>query len=138
MSHLHSMLLGMHYSVAWTQGTLTPPDTWSRPIWDLHTFYLLRPIHFPKVSLFFRTMLVEHSRFSFVYVLHLNNTFYSPGAPVKNTRVSSTEISSMMLSQPIASEHVVVSNQSFSLFSRLTKYFELLIWRSDWTGTYSD
>ena len=26
------------------QGTLTPPDTWSRPIWDLHMFCLLRPI----------------------------------------------------------------------------------------------
>ena len=34
------------------QGTLTPPDTWSRSIWDLHMFYLLRPILFPNLSLF--------------------------------------------------------------------------------------
>ena len=32
--------------VACRQGTLTPPDTWSRPLWDLHMFYLLRPILF--------------------------------------------------------------------------------------------
>ena len=32
--------------VACQQGTLTPPDTWSRPLWDLHMFYLLRPTLF--------------------------------------------------------------------------------------------
>ena len=32
--------------VARRQGTLTPPETWSRPIWDLHMFYLLRQILF--------------------------------------------------------------------------------------------
>ena len=36
------------------QGMLTPPDTWSRPIGDLHMFYLLRLILFPNLSLFFR------------------------------------------------------------------------------------
>ena len=38
--------------VACRQGTLTPPDTWSRPILDLHMFYLLRKILFPNLSLF--------------------------------------------------------------------------------------
>ena len=54
--------------VACRQGTLTPPDTLSCQITDLHMFYLLRPI-FPNV-LFFRTMLFEHpsilSQFCFV------------------------------------------------------------------------
>ena len=35
------------------QGTLTHPDTWSRPIWDMHMFYLLRPILFPELVVFF-------------------------------------------------------------------------------------
>ena len=39
--------------VACRQGTLTPPDTWSRPIWDLHMFYLLRPILFLKIVVIF-------------------------------------------------------------------------------------
>ena len=42
--------------VACWKGTLTPPDTWSRPIWDLHMVYLLRRILFSNLSLFFRTM----------------------------------------------------------------------------------
>ena len=42
------------------QGTLTPPDTWSRPFGNLHMFYVLRPILFPNLSLFFRTMLFEY------------------------------------------------------------------------------
>ena len=45
-----------------------PQDTCSCPIWDLHMFYLLRPIFSPNLSLFFRTMLFERpsvlSRFS--------------------------------------------------------------------------
>ena len=37
--------------VACRQGTLTlPPDTWSRPIWNLRMFYLLRRIIFPNLS----------------------------------------------------------------------------------------
>ena len=44
--------------VACWQGTLTPPDTWSRPIWDLHMFYLLSPILFPNLSWFFSGLLV--------------------------------------------------------------------------------
>ena len=39
-------------SVAYRQGTLTHPNTWSRPIWDLHMFYLLRPILIPNFSYF--------------------------------------------------------------------------------------
>ena len=46
--------------LACQQGTLTPPDTWFRPIWDLHIFYLLRPILFPNLSLFVRTMHFKH------------------------------------------------------------------------------
>ena len=38
--------------VACRQETLTPPDTWSRPIWDLHMFYLMGPIFFSNLSLF--------------------------------------------------------------------------------------
>ena len=54
------------------RGTLTPLDTWSRPIWDLHMFYMLRPILFPYLSLFFRTTHFQHpselSRFCLKYV----------------------------------------------------------------------
>ena len=46
--------------VACWQGTLTPADTWSRPIWDLHMFYLLRPVLFSNLSVFFRTMHFEY------------------------------------------------------------------------------
>ena len=46
-------------AVCW-QGTLTPLNTWSNPIWDLNMFYLLRPIFSPNLSLFFRTRLFEH------------------------------------------------------------------------------
>ena len=52
------------------QGTLTPPDIWSRPIWDLYMFYLLRPILFPYLY-FFRTIHFKHpsvlSQFCFLY-----------------------------------------------------------------------
>ena len=41
-------------------GTLTPPDTRSCPIWDLHMFYLLRPFLFSNLSLIFWTMLFKH------------------------------------------------------------------------------
>ena len=57
-------------NVACRQETLTPPDTWSRLIWALHMSYLLRPILFPNLSLFFQTMLFERhsvlSRFCFI------------------------------------------------------------------------
>ena len=57
------------------QGMLTPPVTWPRPIRDLHMFYLLRPILFPNLSLFFRTMHFEHPsvlyRFCFVKEMHI-------------------------------------------------------------------
>ena len=36
--------------VACWQGKHTSPATWSRPIWDLHMFYLLRPIYFSNLS----------------------------------------------------------------------------------------
>ena len=37
------------------------PDTWSRPIWDLLLFYLLRPIFFQNfLRYFFRSMHFEH------------------------------------------------------------------------------
>ena len=56
-------LWGVHITfatgVACWQGTLTPPDTCSRPIWDLHMFYLSRPILFP-ILYFFRTIRFEH------------------------------------------------------------------------------
>ena len=52
------------------QETLTPLDTYSRPIWNLHMFFLLRQIPFPNVSLYFWTMHFEHpsvlSRFCFL------------------------------------------------------------------------
>ena len=44
-------------------GTLTPPDTWLRPIWDFHMFYLLRQILIPNLY-FYRTM---HSEFSILH-----------------------------------------------------------------------
>ena len=39
---------------------LPPPDPLSSPNWALHMFYLLRPILFHRLSLFFPTMLFEH------------------------------------------------------------------------------
>ena len=43
---LFYQILGFHWAfaagVARQQETLTPPDTWSRSIWVLHMFYLLR------------------------------------------------------------------------------------------------
>ena len=46
-STFYRILSGFHRTfatgVACRQGTLTPPDTWSCPFWDLHLFYLLRP-----------------------------------------------------------------------------------------------
>ena len=49
---------------AYSSGHLVPS------LWDLHMFYLLRPILFPNLSLFLRTMLFEYpsvlSRFSFI------------------------------------------------------------------------
>ena len=60
---LYRLMRGFHRTIAtgvacW-QGTLTPPDSWSRPIWDLHMFYLLRPILFPNLY-FSRTIHFEH------------------------------------------------------------------------------
>ena len=75
-SAFYRIMRGFHRTfatgVASRQGTLTPPDTWYRSIWDLHIFYLLRSILFVNLSLFFRTMLFEHpsvlSRFCFTQV----------------------------------------------------------------------
>ena len=56
-STFYRLMRGFHRTfaigIACWHGTLTPPDTWSRPIWDLHMFYLLRPILFPNLSLLF-------------------------------------------------------------------------------------
>ena len=46
--------------LAYRQGTFTPSDTQSCFIWDLHMLYLLRPILFPNLPLFYRTMHFEH------------------------------------------------------------------------------
>ena len=46
--------------MACQEGTLTPPDTWSSPIWNLHMFNLLRPILFPNLY-FFRIIHFEDS-----------------------------------------------------------------------------
>ena len=65
-STFYWLMRGFHRTfetgVACYQETLTPPDIWSRYIWDLHIFYmyLLRPIFFLNYSLFFRTMLFEY------------------------------------------------------------------------------
>ena len=45
--------------VCW-QGTLTLPDTWSLPIWDLHMFYLLAQSFSRACRNFFRTIHFEH------------------------------------------------------------------------------
>ena len=61
---LPKLLRGFHETfamgVACRQGTLTPPDIFFRPIWDLHLFYLSIPILFPNLSWFTRTMRFEH------------------------------------------------------------------------------
>ena len=61
-STFYRFLKGFHrtYPTGVAQGALTPQDNWSRPIWDLHAFYLLRPTLFLNLSLFFRTMHFEH------------------------------------------------------------------------------
>ena len=74
-SIFYRIMRGFHRTfatgVACRQETLTPPETWSRQIWDLHIFFLLRPILFPNVSLSFRTMHFKHpsvfSRFCYVW-----------------------------------------------------------------------
>ena len=67
--------------VACRQGTLTPPDTWPRPIWDLHMFYL-RSILFQNLSLFFRTMHFGQpsvlSRFCFIPLIKTNVSCKDP------------------------------------------------------------
>ena len=52
--------------VACWQGTLTPPNTWSRPIWDLHMVYLLRPILFPNLYFFFGLFTSNIPRYSWL------------------------------------------------------------------------
>ena len=56
--------------VACWQGTLTPPDTWSRLIWDLNMFFLLRPILVPSLSLFYGLCSSNITRY-FLYLLYL-------------------------------------------------------------------
>ena len=73
-STFYRILSGFHRTfatgVACRQGTLTPPDTLSRPFWDLQMFYLLRPILFRTCRYFSRTMLFEYpsvlSRFCYI------------------------------------------------------------------------
>ena len=52
-STFYPIMRGFHRTsamgVACRQGTLSPPDTWSRPIWNLHMFYLLRQILYPNL-----------------------------------------------------------------------------------------
>ena len=82
-STFYRILTGLHRifatGVAYRQGTLTHLDTWSRPNWDLHMFYLLRQIQFPNLQ-FFRTMLFEYpsvlSRFCF-FNCNVNRTTWS-------------------------------------------------------------
>ena len=72
-STFYWLMRGFHRTyatgVACWQGTLTPPDTRSCLIWDLFMFYLLRPILFSNLSLFFPTMNFEYpsvrSRFAY-------------------------------------------------------------------------
>ena len=46
------MELQFAMGVACRQGTLTPPDTLSHPIWDLHMFYFFKPILFSELVIF--------------------------------------------------------------------------------------
>ena len=65
-STFYRILSGFHRTfatgVACRQGTLTPPDTWSCPFWDLHLFFLLRPATSyidNKTSYQFETLLMD-------------------------------------------------------------------------------
>ena len=73
--------------VCW-QGMLTPPDAWSHPIWDLHMFYLLRPMLFPNFY-FFRTIHFEHpsvlSRFGLSHRLWNAHMVYMPSGTLWST-----------------------------------------------------
>ena len=77
--NLHKIMRGFHRTfatgVACRQGSLTPPDTWSRPIIDWHMFYLLRPIFFPNLSLFSGpcTLNIPHYILPFAWFQTFNN-----------------------------------------------------------------
>ena len=81
-STFYRLMRGFHITfvtgVACWQGTLTPPDTWSRPIWDLHMFYLLRPIIFPNLSWFFPdySLWTSLSTFSILLDLKIWNVYF--------------------------------------------------------------
>ena len=72
-STFNRLMRGFHRTfatgVACWQGTLTQPDTWSRPIWDLYMLYLLRSFS-RTCHNFFRTIHFKHpsvlSRFCFL------------------------------------------------------------------------
>ena len=64
-------------------GTLTPPDTWSRLIWDSHMFYLLKPILFPTYRHFcpdyaLRTPLVTGTFALDLYMFYLLRPIFFP------------------------------------------------------------
>ena len=60
--------------VEYQQWTLTPPDKWSRPNWDLHMFYSLRPFFLPNFRYFMDYTLYTFSTLSYlnkkVIILH--------------------------------------------------------------------
>ena len=76
-STFHRILSGFHRTfatgLACRQGTLTPPDTWSRPF-GLAYVLLVETNPFPNLSLFYRTMLFEYpSVFSRFYLKTTGN-----------------------------------------------------------------
>ena len=85
--------------LACRQGTLTPRDTWFRPIYNLHMFCLLRPILFPSLSLFFRTIHLNHlfviCRFCHGYIILKVDWINNMG----NMCIPFIEPSSVILSQ---------------------------------------
>ena len=75
---------------AYSSGHLVPS------LWDLHMFYLLRPILFPKLSLFYRTMLFDYpsvlSRFCLTHIKVFRSTARQPTQGVGSIRCGSSKI----------------------------------------------
>ena len=66
---LYRTVCGMPTGDAYSSRHLVPS------LWDLHMFYLLRPILFPNLSLFLRTMLFEYPS-ALTRFCYINNVFF--------------------------------------------------------------
>ena len=75
------LMRGLHTTlttgVACWQGTLIPPDTRSRPSWDLYMFYLLLQIFFPELVVIFPDYAIRIFIGTFSILLYWGRIFLS-------------------------------------------------------------